>query len=249
MSNFAEPMMFGVGRMLARQNLSSGVASPLEFGALSDVSLESKTEIKKFYGRFSYPIAVADGKVEIMIKAKSGSIKADVFNKLYFGATSTATQKKYADGEAGLIPSSSTYTVTVANAATFVEDWGVINAVTGLQMTQVASGPAAGQYSVSAGVYTFAAANAGVAVAISYRYSTTSGLKIPISQTLMGAARPTFSLLLANSFDGRQSTFMLNMCRSGKLNLPFKDDFTVAELEIEASADATGQIGEWSADA
>ena len=46
MSNFAEPMMFGVGRMLARQNLSSGVASPLEFGALSDVSLESKTEIK-----------------------------------------------------------------------------------------------------------------------------------------------------------------------------------------------------------
>jgi hypothetical protein len=249
MSNFAEPIMFGTGRMLARQNLSSGVASPLEFGALQDVSVEFKTDIKKLYGRFSYAIATADGKAEIMVKAKSGSIKADLFNRVYFGATSTATQKKYADGEAGLIPSSSTYTVTVANASTFVEDWGVTNAVTGLQMTQVASGPAAGQYSVAAGVYTFAAANAGVAVVITYSYSTTAGFKIPITQTSMGAARPVFSLLLANSFDGRQSTFKLNVCRAGKFNLPFKDDFAVTELEIEASADATGQIGEWSADA
>ena len=45
-------------------------------------------------------------------------------------------------------------------------------ASTGVQLTPVGSGPTVGQYSVSAGVYTFAAADASAALLISFLYTT-----------------------------------------------------------------------------
>jgi Conserved hypothetical protein 2217 (DUF2460) len=71
--------------------------------------------------------------------------------------------------ENGTIPATpGPYTITVAQAAAFVEDLGVTKG--GVPMTPVASAPAAGQYSVAAGVYTFNAADEDDAVVISYRY-------------------------------------------------------------------------------
>lgn len=66
------------------------------------------------------------------------------------------------------IPGSGPYTITVTHSAAFVEDLGVTKG--GTPMVKVASAPAAGQYSVAAGVYTFNAADHGAAVVISYRY-------------------------------------------------------------------------------
>lgn len=60
------------------------------------------------------------------------------------------------------------YTVTVAHSAAFSSDVKVMDGVT--QMTKVASAPAAGQYSVAAGVYTFNAADQGKAITITYKY-------------------------------------------------------------------------------
>lgn len=65
------------------------------------------------------------------------------------------------------------YTVTVAEAVSFIEDLGVIkDGVT--VMTRVPSAPAAGQYSVAAGVYTFNSADQGDAIEITYRYEIDS---------------------------------------------------------------------------
>ena len=49
-------------------------------------------------------------------------------------------------------------------------DLGVTYAATGAPLTPVSTSPAAGQYLVSAGTYTFAAADAGQSVSISYGY-------------------------------------------------------------------------------
>ena len=49
-------------------------------------------------------------------------------------------------------------------------DFGVTYASTGAPLTPVAASPSAGQYSVSAGVYTFSAADGGQSVSISYGY-------------------------------------------------------------------------------
>jgi uncharacterized membrane protein len=49
-------------------------------------------------------------------------------------------------------------------------DFGVAYASTGAPLTPVAASPSLGQYSVSAGVYTFSAADAGQSISISYGY-------------------------------------------------------------------------------
>ena len=66
------------------------------------------------------------------------------------------------------VPGSGPYTVTVAHAAAFVEDKGVT--IGGTPLTKVASSPAAMQYSVAAGVYTFNSAQHGASAIIDYRY-------------------------------------------------------------------------------
>lgn len=74
--------------------------------------------------------------------------------------------------ENGTIPNTpGPYTITVAHSATFVADVGVTKA--GVAMTKVASSPAAGQYSVAAGVYTFNSADHSQAVVITYTYGST----------------------------------------------------------------------------
>ena len=74
--------------------------------------------------------------------------------------------------EASAVPANpGPYTVTVANAASFEEDLGVLKDGT-TPMTKVVSGPVSGQYSVDegTGTYTFAAADQLDTLAISYRY-------------------------------------------------------------------------------
>jgi len=60
------------------------------------------------------------------------------------------------------------YVVTVAKAAAWNGDAGVILAATGVALVKVTGAPAAGQFVVAAGVYTFNIAQAGLTVNISY---------------------------------------------------------------------------------
>lgn len=74
-------------------------------------------------------------------------------------------------GEAASIPGSTAYEVTpLAPWGPWQSDQGVTYA-NGTPLVPVPSSPSAGQYSVAAGVYTFAAADAGKAVLISYGYT------------------------------------------------------------------------------
>ena len=73
-------------------------------------------------------------------------------------------------GEARAIPLSAPFTIdALAPYGGWAADTGVVYAG-GAAMIAVLSAPAQGQYSVTAGVYTFAAADAGAAVALSYGY-------------------------------------------------------------------------------
>jgi len=73
-------------------------------------------------------------------------------------------------GEAQAIPLSAPFTIdALAPYGGWAADTGVTYAG-GAAMSAVLSAPAQGQYSVSAGVYTFAAADAGAAVLLSYGY-------------------------------------------------------------------------------
>ncbi len=242
---------FGSGKLIAvPTNLADGTAiavpTPVILGTMQDVSLDMSVEIKSLYGSKRYPIAVGQGKGKTEIKAKYAEIDGSILGSLFFGKASTAGIKAAVFDFATSIPAATPYTVTIAppGSGVFAADLGVMFSATGVQLTRVASAPAAGQYSVAAGVYTFAAADTGKAIKISYEYSATSGGSVwTMTNDTMGYT-PSFSLLLQNGYDGKNLVVKLNRCVSGKLSLPLKsDDFAVYDFEAEAFADAAGELG------
>ena len=243
---------FGAGKLIAvPTNLADGSAivtpTPVQLGTMQDISVDMSVEMKTLYGSKRYPIAVGQGKGKMAIKAKYAEIDGKILGSLFYGKTPAAGIKAAVFDFASAIPASSPYTITVAppNSGTFVADLGVVFAATGVQLTRVASAPVAGQYSVSAGIYTFAAADTGKSVALSYEYSatSTSGEIFTITNDVMGYT-PSFTLLLQNGYDGKNLVMKLNRCVSGKLNIPLKnDDFALYDFEAEAFADAAGSLG------
>lgn len=241
---------FGSGKLIAvPTNLADGTAianpTPVILGTMQDVSLDLSTEIKTLYGSKRYPIAVGQGKGKTEIKAKYAEIDGGILGSLFFGKAHTAGIKAAVFDDEATIPGTPyQLTVTPPSSGTFVADLGVLNAATGEQLTRVASAPATGEYSVSAGVYTFAAADTGDTVKISYEYSASAGGKIwTMTNETMGYT-PSFTLLLQNGYDGKNLVCKLNRCVSGKLSLPLKsDDFAVYDFEAEAFADTAGNLG------
>jgi hypothetical protein len=74
-------------------------------------------------------------------------------------------------GEAQTVPVSAPCQLTaIAPFGPWASDLGVVYGATGLALAPVAAAPGAGQYSVGGGVYSFSAADAGQAVALSYGF-------------------------------------------------------------------------------
>lgn len=85
--------------------------------------------------------------------------------------------------ELATIPGTSPYTIAVAGLADFLSDSGVKYQSSGIALAKVTGVPTVGQYAVdSAGNYTFAAADHGVTVAISYQKT---GVPSPIRQAIV----------------------------------------------------------------
>lgn len=240
--------IFGSGTLFGRRTDVAN-PTPVKFGVLQDVSVEFSAAKKELFGENQFAVAVARGTAKIECKAKFGRISGRAFAELFFGGTLTAGKLALANGESASIPATTPFTVTVANAAGFAADLGVIVAATGLPMTRVASAPATGQYSVDeeTGIYTFAEADASVAVAISYRYAVAdSGQKFTITNQPLGV-QPVFEVVLESKYNQGRMIVVLNACTSTKLSLPSKqEDFTIPELDFSAMADDAGNVGTMS---
>jgi hypothetical protein len=239
---------FGSGALfLTRTDIANPTARRI--GVLQEISLEAKFENKSLRGEFRFPVDISQGPASITGKFKQGQINGRIWADLLGATPSTALKTPVID-EAGAIPGSSTYTVTVAGAAIFYEDLGVTLAATGQTMERVASSPAAGQYSVSAGVYTFAAANASAAVLISYNTTVASPVApntlFTLTNTVMGSA-PAFSLNLCTVTKGKSLWSKLHAVSISGLTMPLKmDDYMLPETSFEAFADDSGNVMSWA---
>jgi hypothetical protein len=239
---------FGSGVLIATP---SGVnATPVQFGALQDVSLDFSFSSKQLFGQYQFPIAFARGEGKITGKAKFANIDGPLFNACYFGAPAASGQKLWSYNEGGAISASSPYTYATANATAFDADLGVVYAASGLALTKVAASPAIGQYSIASGVYTFNSGDAGKAILVSYSYTQTaagSGSRAILGNKTMGAA-PTFQIDFYQSnpnIAGAQWSLRLYNCVSTKLSVASKvQDFDIPELDFEAYANAANNIGE-----
>lgn len=250
MLSFGSGILYGVALQDAAGNAVSN-PTPVQFGTLQEVSLDVSFEEKLLYGAYQMPIAVGRGKGKYALKAKMASFNSAILSDLLFGITGGATAgiKDVVNNAASTIPTTPfQVTITPPSSGTYANDLGVLDATTGLALKRVASGPTTGQYSVNTGtgVYTFASADTGKTVYISYEYtatSTTGPKYMTITNQLMGYA-PTFKAMLDTSFQGKNLTLALNQCVSTKFTFPFKnDDFVIPEFDFSAFADAAGNIG------
>lgn len=230
---------FGAGQFWSQGS------TPTRFGGVQQVQIGFKGNVKTLHGSDQYPIAVGRGATSIDGKCTYAVLSGKALNDLFFNNTVSAGQTLAANGEAGTIGSG--HTVTVANSATWASDLGVRVAATGLPFVRVSTSPAAGQYSVSAGVYTFNSSETVTKVIIDYTYTTSStGQTISIQNLPMGAA-PTFTATLQQIFKANTTTLQLNSCTAYDLNWNTQlEDFTKPDLAFGSFADATGAIGIWA---
>lgn len=233
---------FGSGNLYLTPFGAAAAANPTptRIGVLQDVSVDFNGNIKELFGQGQFAVAVRRGQVKIQCKAKFAQFLAKPINDTFFGAAITATQELIADSEFHAAGT----TVTVTHATNPIVDYGVVDAVTGVPLALVPTGPAAGQYSVvlSTGVYTLGTTTD--AVQISYGYPTTAGQAFTVANTNIGAT-PQFTATF-NAYDlaaGTQITVALLACVASKFTLATKiEDFMVPEFDFSAFANNAGNV-------
>jgi hypothetical protein len=247
-------LAFGAGALWgSRTDVTGSGIGPDQFGILQDVQIDWDWQTKELWGQFQFPVDIARGQGKITGKAKFARIFGSIYGDLFFGQTPATGQLTVSENEAATVPATTPYTVTVANAASYVDDLGVFYATgasAGNRFTRVTTPAAAGQYSVnlSTGIYTFAAADAGAALLISYLYTvSSSGKKLVLTNQFMGytpSFKATFYTTKTTQGTPAGMALVLNACTATKLSLPTKtDDYEIQEFDFSAFADAAGNIG------
>lgn len=253
-------ILFGTGTLIAQQTQDSlgnllRFPASVRLGTMQDISVDIDVDLKTLYGSQRYPISVAQGKAKIEIKAKYAEINGAILGRLQFGKTPTAGIRSVVHDHAFIVPASAAggqaveVIVEPPDEGTFFADLGVVEGATGDQLERVApsqtAAPGAGEYSVTNGTYRFAPSEHARELLVSYEYRAASskGQIFELTNDVMGPT-PAFTLMLKNSFDGKNLVMKLNRAVSSKVSLPFKsDDYAVYDLTAQAFADAAGQVG------
>ncbi len=236
---------FGAGSFWGIQTGNAN-PTPNRFGALQSCDVSFDATVKELFGSYQLPLAIGRGTMKVTGKASAGQFQGRVLSDLFFGISKSVGQTLISDNEAGTVPAATPFTVTVANSTGWQTDLGVKYSATGLPLTRVAATPATGQYSVAAGVYTFASADTGLGVAISYTYNPTSntvGESVTMTNQLLGTA-PSFKSVVSQVFNGERVTLTLNQCVSTKYTFSTKlEDFNIPDFEFSAFVDASNTLG------
>jgi hypothetical protein len=236
--------------------------TPILIAGIQDISIDGSADVKELYGSNSFALAVARGKQKLAIKIKNAQLHGRLWNAIYFGQTLSAAMYEQVFDTTGIAIPTTPFTVTVSataadtthvqipNSGTYGYNLGVRDS-NNLPYDRVASAPTTGQYSLTGGVYTFAAADVAKTVFIDYNYTATSTVarKLVAQNTLMGLV-PYFQLdiKIPSPLGGALNVTFPNCCAT-KFGIATKlDDFMVPEFDI--SAFAPGQSSpftmEWS---
>lgn len=232
---------FGSGDAFLIPNVPNPTSVPCD---LQEFQLDFKFDKKTLHGKQQFPIAVARSKGSIEGSLKNTSVTGGLFNQVFFGDAAQTGAYILATKEAARIPSVTPFTSDAANKTGFVLDCGIIDAETGASFTRVASNPSGGEYAVTDGTYTFAEADKGRDILLSYTYETaTGGTTTIITNKNMGTA-PQFKLVYMTEYESRKFIIQLNACSSADLKLAAKnEDWLIPEIKFDAFADRAGSVG------
>lgn len=225
------------------------VPQPTPVGILQDVSLNFEFTNKPLYGALQFPVAIGRGEGKCTGTAKFANIYSLLWNNAFFGQPAATVA-----GFIGIVTSTVAVAIpatpfqitpTVPSAGTWDTDESVTDS-NGNLMIKVASGPTAGQYSVAAGVYTFASADnvSGLSVFINFRYTATvtGATKTTVANLLMGYA-PQIQIDLQVSYAGKSMFIRLPGAIPSKFTWAFKNtDWTIPNFDFDCFADTSNNI-------
>lgn len=239
--------LFGPGILwVTRTDISN--ATPVNIGFCNEFSTDLSFDTKPLIGQNQFPLLVARSTAKATGKIIAATLSGQALNAVLLGQTWTAgTQYDAFSSASTPIPATPFHiTPTVPNSGTWNSDLGVINAATSEPLALVASGPVAGQYSVSAGIYTFSSADnvAGVSVIMSssYTYTAAAGQSMTIANTLIGNT-PTFQIDYKSILYGATYYLRIFAAIGNKWSMGHKvSDFAMPEYDFEFFANAAQNI-------
>lgn len=243
---------FGAGRMYLKTSTALGFFR-VGVAALQEGNWAIDVDVKELHGANRFPVDVrtATGKVEG--SAKFADWDADTMAALLGVEVIDGSGRLLAVNVAGTVPASASYTITptVPLSGSFVKNLEVIYGSNnlgsdGLPLEQVAPGnEAEGKFSVSAGVYTFAAADAGRAVRITYMYSVTGNAdmkQIALNNTPIGVT-PVMSGAFQLISDNKQMVLELDYVVPYGLKWGQRlDDWASQDINLKAFADPSTDV-------
>jgi hypothetical protein len=245
-------IQFGAGQLFfvpLAGNLPTN-KTPEILATLQDVNIDISATIKDLRGQYQFPDDTAISDKKITFKTGFGRMDIDVYNNMYFGETAITTGgTPQSVQEIHTIPATGPYTVSVTSAASVpLTDLGVQYSATGQHLTAVASGPVTGEYSVnlSTGAYTFAPADEGLGVWISYEYTVASGRILTVNNHVQGYG-PSLQMICSLPYQelttGIPNYFHFYSAKINKLGLPLKRaDYLICDIEGECYANGAGQV-------
>jgi hypothetical protein len=216
--------------------------TPIPFALIDGLTIGVKPEYATYDGQWIHTKVVALKSAKTSGKIDTIQIFAGPLAQI-FGATPSAGSQIPVIAELKTGLSGAAY--TVANGATFATDCYVLNLSDGIQMTRVASGPTAGQYSVNTttGAYTFNATDNGKNFAFTYTYTSASvGKTLDIVNTTGGIVTGFQLVGFAPSTNGKPLGVKVYNAFFDDYSLTLKaDDFVKKGLSWFAAEDPTTQ--------
>lgn len=237
---------FGAGFLYAAPNTTSGNPAPnptpVPVGVVQNVKFTIAGDIKELFGSNQYPVDTAVGKRTIKGSFEFGQISNNVLSQLFFADAITTGVVATVTDPSTPIPTTP-FQITVVNAAHFVQDYGVVNAATGISLVQHAT-PTAGQYSVNSGtgVYTFSSADniSGVSVLITYSWTDSAAGNTMVAGNHQMGWGPIVQLDVVFPYDAPTPGgmgFLFPNVRLGKVDVTTKlDDYAMYATDFEAFA-------------
>lgn len=239
---------FGAGRAFMIGNYAN--PTPVRALVPQNQSIDFKRKVESLFGEKQLAVEVGAGEMEVSGKVEFGKTNARLFSDILFGAGSTTGSYLEADGEAGTVPAASTYVVTVANAANFLFDLGVVNAATGAIYSVVAAGSevAGASYSVGSGAnkgkYTFASGDANANVKISYAYSQSSAGETIVLANQSQGKTGNFQAVHVLPWGAEQDMFVFYNCIASSSGISAKKSgFGSSTLDYTVAVNSNDQLG------
>lgn len=249
-------IQFGSGRLFLNATGGNLPANPTPMQALTiqDVQIDIAGDLKELKGASQFPDDVATGDKKGTGKFAVGRKDLQLFNQI-FSADIVATGGTSVYPNFSAVPTSNAVTITPPGSGTFETDLGVTYAGSGLALVKVASTPAVGQYSVSAGVYTFAAGDAAAAagVVISYAYTLTTGNTYQINNQPLGYG-PQVEMFLVDTYQPKNvgtssapiweyNVIHLYAAKINKITLGNKRaDYSIPEVDFAYFQNSAGKV-------